>query len=1111
MKASPPPTPAAEPPPSSPAAGEAPTSPVSEPPAPAGADAGSKNLTWPAWHGGADWATALLVIVAGFLGASFVARNSDLWMHLATGRALVAGEYFLGSDPFSYTTAGRPWVNSSWLYDLLAYGMYSINPVGKLLVAAKAAAFAGAFALLFLIRRPGQSLWPWCLFAGAGIMATLPLSALRPFVGSMLFLAVTWVLLFARTWEPGKWRQPAILAGLFAIWANLDAWFLLGPLTVGLTLLGEMLHRKLTRGNEEPTDDALFPIPPVPDLTRAFFLGTAACLLNPTFLIGLAKSPADAVSQLVPQELGWTLPKSDLARDTELYTTVLSPISAEYAERPTFGYNWNGLASVIVFLGGAAALGAGYSRVRATHIVLWVGFALLATVHYRLIAFLAIVAVPLGSSHLNAISSRIRLGTAADPRSRVAITASGVARIVTLSSALLMLAIAYPGWLHTQKSFDAALANRVEWGIEPDAGLVRAAKVLEQWRSDDRLPADLRGLHLSPDFGNILAWYAPKEKTFVDGRLPLHAPTLPDLLTARRDLYGSGHGESYHASDIRITDVREVAAKYKADYLTVTSSIRLLDTSLVFRILLDPGTPRPTLWHLDGRSAFLAIASGPAVEKLTFDPVRIAFGPEDPLPDGPAIPLVSEKRELFDEYVYRPRVESPRADDALVYWQFLEFSRARLLGQDEARSAVVGNALGVLTPPQPDPLIASSLLILRSSREAVAETPNRPEGYLGLCLAYRYPMLPVADESERQRQLICGMVRFLARIDGPPSTIQPMWRRFYLQEGLRLTAAYLQTLQVDLALATAKKLPEFARTLSFEEIRNCVHPETAEYLARQLNLGQELGLFFTKPKENNPLKLQAEAVGVFEKLERTIEAETARHNDQYEKAIQQGGSRVTSLDRFLLALRLGLVAKGIELYYSISEKDREGNPHLLGIIELFANALMQAGKVEEAAEFVEILAKELGDKAIPEARMKLRQLQYQLARIRGNYRQAAELWIELGATRQSRVPPEFLPAVQDPFRKSLANGAVGGFLGLTVYGAWITPAQQSLLVESNAYYTLGVYALTDGNVAEARKHFEHALRPQGVPLAAIGEPVRAAEIQRYLRLIREAEQPRTAK
>ena len=71
-----------------------------------------------------DVAMALLVLAFAFLSASYPVRESGLWMHLALGRLLGAGEYQFGVDPLSYTTSGVYWANHAWLFDLVLYVVY---------------------------------------------------------------------------------------------------------------------------------------------------------------------------------------------------------------------------------------------------------------------------------------------------------------------------------------------------------------------------------------------------------------------------------------------------------------------------------------------------------------------------------------------------------------------------------------------------------------------------------------------------------------------------------------------------------------------------------------------------------------------------------------------------------------------------------------------------------------------------------------------------------------------------------------------------------------------------------------------------------------------------
>ena len=94
-----------------------------------------------------------VVLLFGFLAASFVARNSDLWQHLAAGRLFARGDYKFGVDPFAYTTQGVYWVNHSWLLDWFLYGVF--NAVGGAgLVVLKALVVVALAWVLLHIRQP---------------------------------------------------------------------------------------------------------------------------------------------------------------------------------------------------------------------------------------------------------------------------------------------------------------------------------------------------------------------------------------------------------------------------------------------------------------------------------------------------------------------------------------------------------------------------------------------------------------------------------------------------------------------------------------------------------------------------------------------------------------------------------------------------------------------------------------------------------------------------------------------------------------------------------------------------------------------------------------------
>src|SRR5712671_5014163 len=83
---------------------------------PTSAATDDNNLSSPPAIGNPEEDAKITVLLLAFFLGSFVARNSDLWLHLAAGRSIVQGSYHVGADPFSSTKAGTYWVNHNWLY-----------------------------------------------------------------------------------------------------------------------------------------------------------------------------------------------------------------------------------------------------------------------------------------------------------------------------------------------------------------------------------------------------------------------------------------------------------------------------------------------------------------------------------------------------------------------------------------------------------------------------------------------------------------------------------------------------------------------------------------------------------------------------------------------------------------------------------------------------------------------------------------------------------------------------------------------------------------------------------------------------------------------------------
>src|SRR5260370_20936801 len=152
-----------------------------------------------------DKLTVGIVLLLTFLLASFTARNSDLWLHVATGRAIAQQHWFLDKDPFTFTAKGT-WVNHSWLWDLTLYGVFQVtggtdldNPdlslTGPVLIAVKAILMVILAWVLMSIRRPGQSVWVAAVCTTVVMIVLSYWIFLQPKCISFLFLGLTLYLL----------------------------------------------------------------------------------------------------------------------------------------------------------------------------------------------------------------------------------------------------------------------------------------------------------------------------------------------------------------------------------------------------------------------------------------------------------------------------------------------------------------------------------------------------------------------------------------------------------------------------------------------------------------------------------------------------------------------------------------------------------------------------------------------------------------------------------------------------------------------------------------------------------------------------------------------------
>ncbi len=1112
--------------------------PPTEPPKPA---------VWPEWFTGVDNALLVMALLFAFLMASFAARNTDIFRHLAGGQRLLNGTYSLGSDPFSYTGADRPWVNQSWLFDLTVYAVYSADPTGAVAVVLKAVVFAAAFGVLLWFRRPGQAGWPWAVCIVAGALAASGTAQLRPIIFGMLFCSLLLLLLFRGDWTERRGRTLAFVGGLCWLWGGFDSFALVGPLLLLVAAIAGAVQSAFDsplltedgRPAAPPVAPGLFDSPPAhTTLFLAAAVGLLGVLLNPTFVIGVTKSPVAAVAQLIPYELAFGTAET-MADDPQFRLANLSLFSSEYRQDERLGYNAGSVGLALLVLLGASGLAVGIGRPPSLQLAFWVVALLLCFTNVRFVPLFALVAVPLVSGLLNALSGRFPLGTTADKQTQGLLTASRAGRLVTVPLVLVLVAVTVPGWLQPQ-GFDPALSRRLEWRIAPDAALVRGAEQLQRWRAAGDLPAAARGLQAHPEFGDYAAWFAPAELVFANTRFRFHAAELDDLVQFRASVV---FGRRPRAADAPPpTPAAPVADKYGVAYVVLgqpNAATDLLAVDAAITGLSPEKNDLTALWHLDGRTAVVGRANTAEAlalrDKLSMNPVRQAFGrQQNGLPDGPVLaPPPPDAGGWLAEFVDRPPQPAPFLDDAVAYLRLSEWTSQ----QEELRTfrdrvgwvaAAAGGwpLAGTTARPVPNRMelsfaeLALPLLAGRASRQALHESPDDQRGYFILALVYKNPRLPEVETGDSARQRLTALARCAARLPAPDrcparlvGSVVNTWLELFVEQ--------VALNQLDLARGSAQKAretvtavaatapqavpAELGRGLALAFSR--LAPVYRQATGRELPLGRDEFEFEEQAKKSGRNEPQSVAA-LLKKLDDAVTTVVSKANEQWDT--QTRGAK--PFLRAALAHRFGLPGKaidGIKPTLGLSAADA-GAPSKADMALALVDLELEVGRLEEAA--ADLAELEAQSANLPtHLKDRLAALKGVKLRRQGNYKEAIAVLDEFrgGARLPKLTAAERVNAVLRPSelasQVSAVAGPLGGMVpqfnppagvrqeeGMALFADFKKryldthpfvighAAREKVLAEAQFFYQRGILALYDGDVETARASFEEVFRPQGL-------------------------------
>ena len=223
------------------------------------------------------WAALAVVLpVVAALAATLSAV--DLAYHLRAGDQILSGGGIPRVDTFTFTAAGREWVDQQWGAQVILAAAYRLGGwIG--LVVLRAALVGLLFGLLFLAcRLRGADVRSAAWLSLAAFIVAAPALAMRPQLLGMVLLAMTLVLVAVRRAHP---RLFYLVPVVVSLWANVHGSFFLGTLVVGLAWL-EDLHQR------------------APAASRTLIVAvvaTLATLLNPfgpavwAYAVGLSMNP----------------------------------------------------------------------------------------------------------------------------------------------------------------------------------------------------------------------------------------------------------------------------------------------------------------------------------------------------------------------------------------------------------------------------------------------------------------------------------------------------------------------------------------------------------------------------------------------------------------------------------------------------------------------------------------------------------------------------------------------------------------------------------------------------------------------------------------------------
>lgn len=420
---------------------------------------------------------AALVALYSFLAVlflrAFYIADPDIWWHLRTGDWILAHRAAPATDPFSAYGMGKPWVEYSWLFDVIGAAAFARLSFISIALYEVAVRLALSLALFHLVRGLFAGFWRAVALTAAALYAMTVILGPRPGMLSILFVILTFdILLSAR--RTGRGARLWLLPPMFMVWANWHIQFVDGLFVLGVFAC-------------EPLLDALFRYSPPP---AAGALTDYSQDYLPPKQVWLVFASSALATLLTPYGARLYSTVFFYMRQTGTYDAISELKAMSFRQPQHF---------LVLLLALAAALAIGWRRdAKPLWLIFLAAASMMAFRSVREVWFLAVVAACVIADGWDRVRSGVSLGAPAAVSTRM--------RVAVAVCVLAVLAVCYS-----------------RYGISNDALAVNVAGEFPEEASwfveHHHLPGPLLN---DLSWGGYLIWRLPQLPVAIDGRNNIH-------------------------------------------------------------------------------------------------------------------------------------------------------------------------------------------------------------------------------------------------------------------------------------------------------------------------------------------------------------------------------------------------------------------------------------------------------------------------------------------------------------------------------------------------------------------------------------------------------------